>query len=992
MGNPVQHRLIQADPKWQAFFHHSADLFCIIEPDGRIGQLNPAWRKVLGWTPENVRSRHWIELVHSEDVTATLTALATKGVPVSFRNRYRHYQGNYHWLEWTWNYDEAGYGYAVAREITDQLPGDCELDRFFNMSVNLMGIAGTDGYFQRVNPAFERVLGYPLAELLTQPFLEFVHPDDRAATLTEVEKLATGTTSIQFENRYRCQDGSYRWLAWNSASFPAKELIYTVGRDITHQKQTEAILQETQERYELVAERSNDGLWDWNLETDHVYYSPCWSQTLGYQAEEISDRFGEWLDRIHPGDRERVIATFQNYIDGVTPNLEIEHRLLHKDGSYRWILSRGASLRNAKGQPYRIVGSNRDISDRKRTMSTLRLTQERLHYLLSHSSAVLYSCQVSGNYGVTFMSDNAAIVLGYSAQDFITDSQFWVNHIHPEDVPRVLANLPKLFDRGHHVHEYRFLHQDGTYRWMHDELKLIYDEAGKPLEMVGCWTDITEQKHAEIILKQQTKALQDAHQRLGFHVENSPLAVVEWDNQFRVQRWSKQAEKIFGWTMPEVLGKRSADWQFIYQEDIEIVQQEMSRLLDGSTSSVVYQNRNLTKDGRVVICQWYESALLDESGKMVSILSLVQDITEAKQTEAALRHNAEMLRLLLEYTPAAIAMFDKQMNYQLVSRRWLDDYNLENQDIIGKNHYELFPEIPDTWKQIHQRCLQGASEQCDEDLFIRADGETQWISWEIRPWIGNSGDISGIIMNTEVVTERKQAKEKLKELNQELWQSNRDLEQFAYVASHDLQEPLRAVNSYAQLLSRKYQNNLDAKADKYLHYIMDGATRMQQLINDLLEFSRVGTRGKPLQATDSETIIQQAMENLKVAIAESKAIVTYDILPTVIADQTQLTQLFQNLIGNAIKFRRETPPNVHISAQNQGNEWTFVVRDNGIGMESEYLERIFTIFQRLHSRRDYPGTGIGLAICKKIVERHGGRIWVNSELGIGTTFYFTIPI
>jgi len=877
MGNPVQPQFIHADSQWQAFFHYSADLFCIIEPDGRIGQLNPAWRRVLGWTLARVRSRRWIDWVHPEDVTATLTALAKTEGSVCFRNRYRHYQGNYHWLEWTWNSDERGYSYAVAR-------------------------------------------------------------------------------------------------------------------DITQHKQTEAILQATQERYELVAEQSNDGLWDWNLETDQVYYSPRWSQTLGYEVTEISDRVTEWLDRIHPGDRERVLATFQDYIDGLTANLELEHRLLDKEGNYRWILSRGASLRDSKGKPYRIVGSNRDISDRKRTLSTLRLTQERLRYLLSHSPAILYTRQVSGNYSVTFMSDNAASVVGYSAQDFTHDPQFWANHIHPEDVPRIFANLPQVFETGHHSHEYRFLHEDGIYRWMHDELKLICDEAGKPLEMVGFWTDITEKKHAEIILHQQTKALQDAHQRLGFHVENSPLAVVEWDNQFRVQRWSKQAENIFGWTTPEVLGQRSADWQFIYPDDVERVRQEMSQLLDGSTSSVAYQNRNLTKDGRVVICQWYESVLLDESGQMVSILSLVQDITEAKQTEEALRHNAEMLRLLMEYTPAAIAMFDQQMNYQLVSRRWLEDYNLGQQNIIGKNHYELFPEIPDTWKQIHQRCLQGASEQCDEDLFIRANGEKQWISWEIRPWIGNHGDISGIIMNTEVVTERKEAKERLKQLNQELWQSNRDLEQFAYVASHDLQEPLRAVNSYAQLLNRKYENQLDAKADKYLHYIMDGATRMQQLINDLLEFSRVGTRGKPLKPTDSEAIIQQAMENLKVAIAETQAIVTYDPLPTVIADPTQFTQLCQNLIGNALKFRRETPAKVHISAQNQGKEWIFGVQDNGIGMEADYLERIFTIFQRLHSRRDYPGTGIGLAICKKIVERHGGRIWVNSELGIGTTFYFTIPV
>jgi light-regulated signal transduction histidine kinase (bacteriophytochrome) len=172
---------------------------------------------------------------------------------------------------------------------------------------------------------------------------------------------------------------------------------------------------------------------------------------------------------------------------------------------------------------------------------------------------------------------------------------------------------------------------------------------------------------------------------------------------------------------------------------------------------------------------------------------------------------------------------------------------------------------------------------------------------------------------------------------------------------------------------------------------MEGATRMQQLINDLLEFSRVGTRAKELKPTACEDVLSQVLANLKVAIAECQAVVTHDPLPTIMGDEIQLMQLFQNLIANAIKFRREESPCVHISVVQQKNDWVFSVRDHGIGMESEYFERIFTIFQRLHSRSEYPGTGIGLAVCKKIVERHGGRIWVESELGVGTTFYFTIP-
>lgn len=234
--------------------------------------------------------------------------------------------------------------------------------------------------------------------------------------------------------------------------------------------------------------------------------------------------------------------------------------------------------------------------------------------------------------------------------------------------------------------------------------------------------------------------------------------------------------------------------------------------------------------------------------------------------------------------------------------------------------------------------------------------------------------------------------EQLDILNQEFQRSNQELEQFAYVASHDLQEPLRAITGYTQLLMSEYRDRLDETAQEYAEFIVDGAKRMQQLIQDLLAYSRVGTRGKEFAPTDCNAVLQQALQNLQVAIAENHATITAEPLPRVHADQNQLIQLLQNLIGNAIKFHRDEPPEVHITAQRQDNHWLFQVRDNGIGIKSQYRERIFEVFKRLHTRREYPGTGIGLAICKKIVTRHGGHIWTESEPGVGTTFYFTIPL
>ena len=245
---------------------------------------------------------------------------------------------------------------------------------------------------------------------------------------------------------------------------------------------------------------------------------------------------------------------------------------------------------------------------------------------------------------------------------------------------------------------------------------------------------------------------------------------------------------------------------------------------------------------------------------------------------------------------------------------------------------------------------------------------------------------------------RRQAEQALQETHaalerraKELARSNAELEQFAYVASHDLQEPLRMVASYTQLLLRRYGDRFDGDAREFMDFVVDGAARMKQLIEDLLAYSRVGTRARPFQPVPGETVLRKALANLQYAIEQDGATVTHDPLPVVVVDDVQWLQLLQNLIGNALKFRGGSPPEVHVSVQDRGAEWLFGVRDNGIGIEPQYFERIFMVFQRLASRAEYAGTGIGLAICKKVVERHDGRIWVESQPGRGSTFFFTLP-
>jgi signal transduction histidine kinase len=251
----------------------------------------------------------------------------------------------------------------------------------------------------------------------------------------------------------------------------------------------------------------------------------------------------------------------------------------------------------------------------------------------------------------------------------------------------------------------------------------------------------------------------------------------------------------------------------------------------------------------------------------------------------------------------------------------------------------------------------------------------------------------GEVRSLNVDLERRIAERtaQLAERAKDLERSNRELQQFAYVASHDLQEPLRTISSFTQLLAKRYQDNLDDKAREFINFAVDGCKRMQNLINDLLSFSRVGTQGKPLERVSCDVVLDRALTSLKIAVQESRAVVSRDPLPFVLADPVQLGQLFQNLLGNAVKFRGKDTPRIHISAEPQGAHWRISIRDNGIGIAPEHNDRIFVIFQRLHTKAQYPGTGIGLAICKKIAERHGGRIWVSPAPGGGSIFSFTLP-
>jgi PAS domain S-box-containing protein len=401
-----------------------------------------------------------------------------------------------------------------------------------------------------------------------------------------------------------------------------------------------------------------------------------------------------------------------------------------------------------------------------------------------------------------------------------------------------------------------------------------------------------------------------------------------------------------------------------------------------------------------------------ENDEIVKIGGMFQDINERKLAEIESLRKSEQLQMLsneleniIDSIPGLVFYKDTNNRYIRVNKYICDAHKMSKKQLEGLSLNDLYPK-------------EQAQAYFEDDLQVIRSHQSKinidepwgdrWVSTSKIPYLNETGEVIGVIGVSMDVTERRLAEEELKnhrdhleelvnertsELDNaiiDLKRSNQELEQFAYVASHDLQEPLRMVSSYTQLLERRYKDLLDQDAKDFIFFAVDGANRMQHLINDLLDYSRVTTRGKPFVKVDLSTVLGHAINNLQKKIQETGAMIVNEDLPFVYGDEVQLVRVFQNLLDNAIKFRGTIPPRISISSKTVDDKVQISISDNGIGIDKIYTDRVFTIFQRLHNKIEYPGTGIGLAICKRTIERHGGKIWFESEPGKGTTFIFTL--
>ena len=517
---------------------------------------------------------------------------------------------------------------------------------------------------------------------------------------------------------------------------------------VEERRQDHQSLRDSQRRFQLASAAGNVGLWDWSVGTGDLYVDRSLKALLGYREDEISNRFADWARRIHPDDLPRVRTHAQAHLRGETAGFEIEHRMLTRDGGVRWLLSRGSVVERTAGPTLRMVGTVTDITERKLAEIALQESETWYRSVVEDQTELICRFLPDGTY--TFVNGAYCRYFQRTPEELLGRT-FW-QFIPQESHEAVRTHLNTVTPENPVVSmEHEVVAPNGEVRWQLWTDRGFFDEQGRITKFQSVGHDITKRRRAEQVLRQN-------EERLALAINAAQLGMWDWDLKADTTTWSDHMRRIYGREGVSKDASLDSFIEMIHPDDRERVRRTIVESID---RPMVYdiEYRVVRPDGTERWVLATGQTFFDANGRPARRVGLNRDITERKQAEGVVRETENQVRLFVEHTPGAVAMFDRNMKYLMYSRRWLVDYKLGDQNLVGRSHYEVFPEIPERWKEIHRRCMNGAVESCEEDEFIRRDGSIDWIRWQVHPWHNAQGDIGGVIMFTEVITERKRAED-----------------------------------------------------------------------------------------------------------------------------------------------------------------------------------------------------------------------------------------
>ncbi len=934
----------------------------------------------------------------------------------------------------------------------------------------------------------------------------------------------------------------------------------------TDLKQAARSLRESEARWQFALEGSGDGVWDWNTQTNQVYYSRQWKAILGFEEHEIGNTLDEWDTRVHPDDRDHVYDEIRKHLEGEIPVYISEHRVRCKDGTYKWLLDRGQVIEWTKdGKPLRVIGTHSDITRRRHAEEALRESEEKFRSIVEN--ALVGILTIDNTYRFAYVNDELCRILQHSREELVGMD---FRNLLSDESRDFVADYYIRRQRGEQPptrYELSMIRQDGQVRYAEMSATVVRDAAGS-VRTMGQLVDITERKQAE-------DALRESENKYRTLVENIPHKIFTKDRNLVYVSCNENFARDLGIRREQLAGK--IDYDFFPRELADKYRADDERIIEtGQTESI---DEKYLQDGQKVWVQTIKTPLRQEDGQVVGILGIFWDITERKQAEAQRERNLRETRVRYEVSQAlahaetedevldvliqhaglyplvyvSILTFDKtedelavilrrgnpfesgvatlvpigmrfpaslypmltfcspdqpfisedvladerldpaarEITYQsgtssltivplTAGNEWLgfiivaatsvgyfDDekqhlyqtlaeqgavalraarlretiresqqrlsllvqqsplavielntdlqvvsWNPAAEQIFGYPHDEaqgrslaslIVPKAEQSLADQNYKELlaqQGLTHNIHDNL--TKDGQLITCEWFNASLVSAEGKTIGVASLAQDVTERVQAEEEIRRLNEELEQrviertaqliaANKEMEAFSYSVSHDLRAPLRAIDGYTRILEEDYQDLLDTEGQRVCGVVRRQTQRMGRLIDDLLAFSRLSRTDMQTVSIDMEALVNSAFDDLVTPEARERIDFHVAPLPPAEGDLTMIRQVWANLLANAIKFSaNQERAIIQVSSKQQAKETIYSVRDNGAGFDMQYADKLFGVFQRIHSEREFEGIGVGLAIVQRVIHRHGGRVWAESEVGQGAVFHFAL--
>ena len=873
---------------------------------------------------------------------------------------------------------------------------------FRNNYAAMLLIDPDTGNIVDANPAACSFYGYKKEELLKMKITDLNILTDEQI-FKEMQK-ARAEKKNHFVFKHQLAKGEIRDVDTYSGpiTVSGKKLLYSILHDITQQKKAEEALKSERELLRAIVDTIPVMITIYDPHVEHMQVNKAFEEITGWTNEEIQHL--NIMEAIYPDQDYRLeAAEFMNSLSGWK-----DFTMTIKNGSK--IASSWANVQIPDG---RQVGIGIDIGKRKKLEEKLKQSRDHLEEQVEQRTAELEETYESLKESESKAREQADLLNITHEAIFVRDMDdkisFWNNGAEElyrwskkEALGKTLQDLlqtkypeplneikNKALNRGRWDGELIHTKRDGTTINVLSRWSLQKDNLDNPVGFMEVNIDITERKKA-------TKKLKENEEKYRELVENANSIIIRLDKKGSILFFNEFAETFFGFREEEVKEKNIVGTIVPRSESYgRDLQELMNKIIKDPESYSYVENENITKEGKRVWVSWTNKGIFNKKGELQGILSIGTDVTERKKAEEDLKRSETILQEATRLSKVGAYEWDIKKDKFIFSREWrrihgVEEKYLSSEELMNVSHPEDIPKVKkalnDALKDIKQYDI-------EHRIINQLNGEVRYIhamGTVLKDGDGNPIKMYGV---ADDITESKLAEIEREKLIKDLKLSNEELRQFAYITSHDLQEPLRTMGSYAGLLKHRYEGQLDQDADEFIEFMISGASRMKAMIQGLLDYSRIGTRREEFKNFNSHEAVDYAVSSLKSFIKENNTEITYDKLPVIYADENQIVRVFHNLIGNAIKFRKpDENLKIHVSARKNDDDYVFSVSDNSIGMEPEYTDKIFEIFKRLHAVGEYEGAGIGLAIVKRIIDRHGGRVWVKSKLGKGSTFYFTIPI